>query len=376
MQKIVNLILVLMMLSACTSNLAQKATEVAATENPPSKLPNPASVYCEQQGNKLEIHTANDGSQSGLCVFPDGQTCEEWAYFRGECTPTEPTGSTPSYSAQATKDASINPTEDNNVDEDATAVAAEESSALKRDNDAGVKVTFIGNAGFMITTRHKKILIDALFQGWEHEYLLPEDIQNSLALAQPPFDNVDLILVSHSHRDHFSHNLVRQHLENDPNTVFASQSKISSLFSSLPNQVLSLDPAPGEPVQMDIDGIQVESIALSHGTGQPSNTGFVITVDGIKVFFTGDIDLSQINYEEFRAYGLPEENIDLAFIQHFYLTEDAADQQFVKEGIRAKYILPIHYFYTNPPMNRKVVLNNYPDAIFFDKELSSWVMPQ
>ena len=48
-------------------------------------MPNPASVYCVQHGNKLEIHSAADGSQSGVCVFPNGSTCDEWAYFRGEC---------------------------------------------------------------------------------------------------------------------------------------------------------------------------------------------------------------------------------------------------------------------------------------------------
>ncbi len=127
---------------------------------------------------------------------------------------------------------------------------------------------------------------------------------------------------------------------------------------------------------MDLDGIHVEALALSHGSGQPTNIGFLITVDGIKFLFTGDIDINQINYAEFRAYGLPEENINIAFIQHFYLTDDATDQRFVKEGIGAKYIIPIHYFYTNPPLNRKTVLSNYPDAIFFDRELSSWVMPE
>ena len=50
-------------------------------------MPNPASVYCKQNGNTLEIHTAADGSQSGVCVFPDGSTCDEWAYYRGECGP-------------------------------------------------------------------------------------------------------------------------------------------------------------------------------------------------------------------------------------------------------------------------------------------------
>ena len=54
-------------------------------------MPNPASVYCEQNGNKLEIRTAADSSQNGVCVFPDGSTCDEWAYYRGECGPARPT---------------------------------------------------------------------------------------------------------------------------------------------------------------------------------------------------------------------------------------------------------------------------------------------
>ena len=50
-------------------------------------MPNPASVYCEQQGYRVEIRTAADGSQSGNCIFPDGNECDEWAYFRDECGP-------------------------------------------------------------------------------------------------------------------------------------------------------------------------------------------------------------------------------------------------------------------------------------------------
>jgi hypothetical protein len=50
-------------------------------------MPNPASVFCEDNGGTLEIRTADDGSQRGVCVFPDGSECDEWAYFRNECTP-------------------------------------------------------------------------------------------------------------------------------------------------------------------------------------------------------------------------------------------------------------------------------------------------
>ncbi len=74
----------LLALTACTAFQVQKL-ETTGTDIPPVNMPNPASVYCKEQGNKLEIRTAADGSQSGVCVFPDGNTCDEWAYFRGEC---------------------------------------------------------------------------------------------------------------------------------------------------------------------------------------------------------------------------------------------------------------------------------------------------
>jgi putative hemolysin len=50
-------------------------------------LPNPASVYCEEHGSSLEIRSAANGGQYGVCIFPDGSECEEWAFYRGECGP-------------------------------------------------------------------------------------------------------------------------------------------------------------------------------------------------------------------------------------------------------------------------------------------------
>ncbi len=84
MKSVIPFTIVLVTLAACTA-LKPRTPEPAATDIPEVNMPNPASVYCEQQGNKLEIRTAADGSQSGICVFPDGTSCDEWAYFRGEC---------------------------------------------------------------------------------------------------------------------------------------------------------------------------------------------------------------------------------------------------------------------------------------------------
>ena len=96
MKNIFTFVIILMELTACAAPQTQAAPEPAATDMPQAGMPNPASVYCKQNGNKLEIRTAADGSQNGICIFPDGSTCDEWAYFRGECGPaTDASGGGP-----------------------------------------------------------------------------------------------------------------------------------------------------------------------------------------------------------------------------------------------------------------------------------------
>ncbi len=78
------IVLTLGIISGCTGGSGDDNT---ATPTAQIGVANPASTYCLDQGNKLEIRTASDGGQYGVCIFPDGSECEEWAYFRGECTP-------------------------------------------------------------------------------------------------------------------------------------------------------------------------------------------------------------------------------------------------------------------------------------------------
>jgi putative hemolysin len=69
-------------------------------------LSNPASVYCEEQGYILEMRTDEDGGTYGVCVFPDGAECDEWAFYRGECGPGEGGG------AQSTDEPTSAPAEE------------------------------------------------------------------------------------------------------------------------------------------------------------------------------------------------------------------------------------------------------------------------
>jgi len=86
------MMLAILLLTSCRAPQTQPTHTPVSTELPQANMPNPASVYCEQQGYKSEIRTAADGSQTGYCIFPDGSECDEWVYYRGECGPS---GSSP-----------------------------------------------------------------------------------------------------------------------------------------------------------------------------------------------------------------------------------------------------------------------------------------
>ena len=81
-----------LLIAGCTQPAAPAKTP--ATTTPVVTAPasagmaNPASVNCGKVGAASVIMNNPDGSQYGMCKFPNGTACEEWALFRGEgCKP-------------------------------------------------------------------------------------------------------------------------------------------------------------------------------------------------------------------------------------------------------------------------------------------------
>lgn len=78
------LLLSALVISGCTPASAGQSHRPSDRN---SQMPNPASVYCEQNGGKLEFRQDASGGVSGVCIFADGSECDEWGYFRAECKP-------------------------------------------------------------------------------------------------------------------------------------------------------------------------------------------------------------------------------------------------------------------------------------------------
>ena len=239
-----------------------------------------------------------------------------------------------------------------------------------------VEVTYVGNSGFLLNICDKKILVDALFKGFEGNYELPQEVQDKLTRAQAPFDDVDLIVVTHAHGDHVNSDMVKQHMQNNPKAIFASTQQMVEMLNDFTDRCIGFNPTKEKSERKIIDDISVEAFFLPHGPdARIINIGFLISVNGITIFQTGDADFEQFTFEEFRLLQLPEKKIDLSFIHNYYLRGDSLNTKFVREAIGGNYIFPIHYHFTTPTFDTNIIKQNYPDAIIFEEELQSWQMP-
>ena len=95
------IIMLSVVMIGCTKPTEISSTPIIGTGD--VNIANPASVYCEKQGYTLEARVDSEGNQYGVCIFPDGSECDEWAYFRGECAPGGQSQTTENKAVEATR---------------------------------------------------------------------------------------------------------------------------------------------------------------------------------------------------------------------------------------------------------------------------------
>lgn len=244
------------------------------------------------------------------------------------------------------------------------------------------KVTYVGNSGFLMENGEIKVLVDGMIKGFPSEYSPPAEVTDLLSKANPPFDQIDLILATHAHDDHFDAGQVAAYLAGNPETVFISTQEAADntllLDSTLTGRVISVALKSGESREMEQNSIQVKAYDISHGFGPNGETypnlGFLISLNDVKIFHTGDMDGGTVTAGYLKMLGLPDEQIDIAFIPHF-IFRNPDGLRLATDGVAARYYVPIHYHFTTPVFAAEPILRIIPDAILFEKELDSWEMP-
>jgi ankyrin repeat protein/L-ascorbate metabolism protein UlaG (beta-lactamase superfamily) len=213
-----------------------------------------------------------------------------------------------------------------------------------------VGITYISNDGFLITSETKVVVVDALIKNpWGYSNT-PDKVFDDMASARPPFERIDLLLFSHAHRDHFEPEMAAKVLMGHPETILVGNEIVFNElkeaagddFPKISARVKNTNPEWGTIVEETINGVNLKIFPVNHAMPErPYVTlAYLMDMDGVDVLHMGDI-YAPSNEEYFRTFQLQMLEIDVAFIDPFFLL-DKIGQQMAKEFIQPKRIVPMH----------------------------------
>lgn len=170
----------------------------------------------------------------------------------------------------------------------------------------------------------------------------------------------DIILITHSHDDHFSIKTL-QALSKESTTIIAPkdcQDELSKAFPGLKITVLS----PGDKVNVDDMSIQAIPSYNLESSAHPRTknwVGYIITIEGVRIYHSGDTSF----VPEMREL----KNIDIAIltVRDRYMMNGKQVVEAIT-SFKPKVVVPVHwleaekseiqYIKENAPLNTKVLL--------------------
>jgi L-ascorbate metabolism protein UlaG (beta-lactamase superfamily) len=251
-------------------------------------------------------------------------------------------------------------------------------------------ITYIANEGFLLSTSNKKVIVDALFkEGYGFFLTPPKSLIDSIENAMPPFDNINLYLLTHHHADHCDPVLLTNFLAKRKNIpLVCSKPSLDFINSkvdisdSVKDQIVEETPPMNQSISTVVNGIPIKIFSLKHlsyyknGVDIDSgmfNISFLFDMDDIKIFHSGDIMKNALQgyIEQNKKW---TDSIDVAFLYFELLDSSESDPDYVIKMLNPKYIVLMHI----PPSfieawAKKIeqLKIKYPNIIFFVNPMDS-----
>lgn len=264
------------------------------------------------------------------------------------------------------------------------------SSVFGQVKNNDLRVTYIANEGFMLKTKHHKILVDALFSDGYGYFAYPSNETTKQILSGiAPFDSVNLCLLTHYHKDHSDSKLMQEYLSKNPSIklvttrpslVFIDGEQFG--FIKLKKQFCEITPEANKSISQIINNVPVKVLGLKHMSffqegydleEYMANVGFYVNMDGIRIFHSGDTKMD--NFKDYvSANGSWKDTVDVAFVYYELLNDGKPALDYLVKTLNPKYIVVMHV----PPSIYDVWFNKvvqfkqiFPNIILFRNSLDN-----
>lgn len=249
-------------------------------------------------------------------------------------------------------------------------------------SSAPLEITYIANEGFLIARGEKKVLIDALHANPWNYPMTGDRIFSMMLEKRPPFDGVDLSIVSHAHSDHMSARMNAELLKRHPGIAFLSspmacdsvRGAAGEGLDAIAGRIVSVDPAWKDVAKLQQNGIDAEFFGVNHAglAQEPYKTlATIVDLDGIRLVHMAD-EIVESNAENYRAVDLARDGIDIAFADIMFLA-DSTGQRIMKEYIKPQYIILMHSGPSELDDAERRLRPLYPNFIIYRDQLEKKV---
>jgi L-ascorbate metabolism protein UlaG (beta-lactamase superfamily) len=222
-------------------------------------------------------------------------------------------------------------------------------------------VTYIANDGFLYETKTGKVLVDALFGGINGNWCdQPNDSVSNLMLnGIVPFNNIDVVLITHYHSDHFNGPMVMSFLRNNKKPVLICPSQVDDMLKKNPgyddvaDRIKGLESKRQSDTLLTANNLNIRALRFNHGsffetdsaTGKifdlhsdVENFGYIIDADSFSLFHSGDCSFSDKSH--FESYHFGDRHFDIVFLDRTFLRKEG--QEIMNSLIHTKDLVFMH----------------------------------
>jgi L-ascorbate metabolism protein UlaG (beta-lactamase superfamily) len=270
------------------------------------------------------------------------------------------------------------------------------TAAAQQERDSGMAITYVGNTGFLVEWSDRKVLIDGLCSGEAGGfYDLPQAGEaERISGGRPPFDGIDLVLVSHYHEDHFNPQMVERYLIGNSKTQLIctpqAHDRLKNLsgYGTIAARIHEVIPQPGAAVMIETGAIKTTVLGLKHGSywetdstgakydrhAQVENLGFVVDLGGCRLFHPGDDNVTDTTL--YANLHLRETPMQVAFVTYWAAwARNEPAMNVIKNLIAPGAVVLMHIPFSQRESGDQLDVSGIPDAIIFHKRMETRFVP-
>ena len=210
-----------------------------------------------------------------------------------------------------------------------------------------LKLTYIANMGITVESGKKKVLVDAVHTKADPPFIcVPDDILEALTLNKAPYNNIDLMLFTHAHKDHFDPSAVYEVIKRNKliNVVGTSEAilQIKTLpgyMTELDSQLHSINIAKDKTIEYKLKDISFEVTNICHDGSDDriDDLVYLFEMNGKTIMHLGDARAEQANFENST---LLDRQVDVLIVPYSFI--GLSEGRKVIRRIKPKMVIVSH----------------------------------